>query len=196
MQDKTAEKIRIKWPKIRPIVIIGSVILLIVIPLLTIRFPQKLPLHNPPDRIQVYQYGREATYSPEDDEYRQLYERLRRVGGYRALDVVTGRDFVMFSMQTAGAEKASLEYYLRDGLVIAALYDTVQAAEVDEYRDLYYVLDYEHDETDAQSPPSIDPQKDCLLIYHPLDSPGKVSSVANVPYPKKAAAYARELDLS
>ena len=196
MQDKTAEKIRIKWPKIRPIVIIGSVILLIVIPLLTIRFPQKLPLHNPPDRIQVYQYGREATYGPEDDEYRQLYERLRRVGGYRALDVVTGRDFVMFSMQTAGAEKASLEYYLRDGLVIAALYDTVQAAEVDEYRDLYYVLDYEHDETDAQSPPSIDPQKDCLLIYHPLDSPGKVSSVANVPYPKKAAAYARELDLS
>lgn len=134
MQDKTAEKIQIKWPKIRPIVIIGSVILLIVIPLLTIHFPGKLPLHNPPDRIQVYQYGREAAYGPEDDEYRQLYKRLRRVGGYRALDVVTGRDFVMFSMQTSGAEEAALAYYLRDGLVVAALYDTVQSAEHDEYR--------------------------------------------------------------
>ena len=154
-----------------------------------IRFPGKLPLHTPPDCIQVYQYGREAAYGPEDDEYRQLYERLRRVGGYRALDVVTGRDFVKFSMQTAGAEKASLEYYLRDGLVIAALYDTVQAVEHDDYRELYYVLDYAHDETDDQSPPSIDPRKDCLLVYHPLDSLGKVSSVANIPYPKKAAAY-------
>ena len=161
-----------------------------------IRFPGKLPLHNPPDRILVHQYGRESAYSPEDDEYRQLYERLRRVGGYRALDVVTGRDFVMFSMQTAGAEEASLEYYLRGGLVVAALYDTVQAVEHDDYRDLYYVLDYAHDETDDQSPPSIDPRKDCLLVYHPLDSPGKVSSVANIPYPKKAAAYVRELDLS
>lgn len=160
-----------------------------------IRFPEKLPLHNPPDRIQVYQYGREAAYGPEDDEYRQLYERLRRVGGYRALDVVTGRDFVMFSMQTSGAEKAALAYYLRDGLVVAALYDTVQTAEHDEYRDLYYVLDYAHDETDAQSPPSIDPKQDCLLIYHPVNQSGKVSSVANVPYPKKAAAYVRELDL-
>lgn len=117
-------RISVKSPLTRRVLI--ALLILVVVWLLVFEIPIFFtPLRSMPERITVYRYGESVTMTQSDDEFHQVYDRLRDAGEGTVAHVVS-KDLIMDSYNGNHLFEDEEELFRHQAIVVYADYDSVQ----------------------------------------------------------------------